>query len=519
VHSRYTRTLADLPWRGVRVRLLATVRRFFCDAAACRRRIFAEPLPTTATRYARRTCRAAATLDVIGFALGGRAGARLAAALGLSGGPAAILGCVRAHERPARATPRVLGVDDWAWRRGQTYGRILVDLEVQRVVDLLPDRTAATLAAWLTAHPGVEIISRDRGGEYAEGARLGAPDAIQVADRFHLLRNLVDAVERAVVRHAHELHSSEPTGEVLPAAATARRVELRALTRRRPYSATPTDPPGPTAKERESAERRARRLARYEQVVALGRAGLPATAIADAVGLDRRTVRRWLRAGRSPERERLSRPRRRPLDAFAAFIAQRHDAGLENATALCAELRDLGYGGSVGAVRAHLADRRVARLPAALEREGTTPGDVASGVTALRHPASAAPLPSARKVAWLLWRADAELSTEDAALVATLCDRSPAVAACRALALEFRRLLRERDPGALRPWLAAAERSPLRGLAAGVRRDFDAVLAAACFRWSNGQVEGQVHRLKLVKRSMYGRASFDLLRRRVLGAA
>ena len=508
VQSRYTRTLADLPWQGVRVRLLVTVRRFRCEVPGCVRRIFAEPLPATAARYARRTCRAGALLEVLGFALGGRAGARLAATLGLSSAPGTVLGAVRAAPAPEAPTPRVLGVDDWALRRGQRYGTMLVELERHRVIDFLPGRDAATVVAWLRAHPGVEIITRDRGGPYAEGARAGAPDAVQVADRFHLVHNLVQALERACTRHHAALRTAAHTAELASAPASAAPS---------PSSLTPAEA-APTyhgaAYHRAQRERRTRRLARYEQVVALHRAGYPIKRIAGTLHLDRRTVRGWLAVGHFPKRAPPTRRAPQLLDGLRAEIAAYYDAGGDSAKALAAQLVALGYRGQRvtvwRALRALRAERPraggVRPLPDAL------PGRTPTGVPRVR-------VPSAQASAWLLRKPMDAQTPKQHAFVAALLAACPALAEAKRLGDAFVRLLREHDAGAFDAWLAAAAQSELRSFACGIRRDEAAVRAAITSPWSNGQLEGQVHRLKLAKRSMYGRCGFPLLRARMLHRA
>jgi transposase len=222
IHSHYTRTLADLPWNGIAVRLRLHTRRFFCSSLTCSRRVFTERLPGTAGRYARRTLRFEEALQMLGLLVGGEPGARLAQKLGMRTSGDTLLRRTRQHTAAGPPTPRVLGVDDWAWKRGYRYGTVLVDLERHAVIDLLPDREAASLEHWLKQHSGVEVISRDRSNAYAEGASQGAPEAVQVADRWHLLRNVGEALQRVVEREAAHL---APTAEV---AARARTVSVEA---------------------------------------------------------------------------------------------------------------------------------------------------------------------------------------------------------------------------------------------------------------------------------------------------
>lgn len=211
VHSRYTRLLADLPWLGYAVCLKLHLRRFFCKNAECHRKIFAERLPRVVAPYARRTLRLHDLFTLIGFAVGGEVGKKLVEGLKLSSSPDTLLRLIRATPEPSFPTPRILGVDDFAFRRRRTYGTILIDLEKRVPVDLLPDRESESLAKWLIAHPGVELVSRDRGGDYAKGIKEGAPDAVQTADRWHLLKNLSETMQHYFLRKPSQLKAASQT--------------------------------------------------------------------------------------------------------------------------------------------------------------------------------------------------------------------------------------------------------------------------------------------------------------------
>jgi transposase len=244
VHSRYTRRLDDLPCLGRRVRLQVAVRRFACPQTDCPRRIFTERLPGFAAPWARTTDRLRQTETDIGSSLGGEAGARLAARMAITTSPDTLLRRVKRRKNEPAELPRVVGIDDWAWRKGQRYGTIVVDLERSDVIDLLPDREADTVAAWLKAHPGIEVVSRDRSAAYAQAATEGASQAKQVADRWHLLKNLREAVERVLERHSAvvsaALKASETPTEPPRAAVAPETVE----------ATSPVEPSPPSTAER-----------------------------------------------------------------------------------------------------------------------------------------------------------------------------------------------------------------------------------------------------------------------------
>jgi transposase len=502
VHSHYIRRLADLPLQDRVVRLQVEVRRFFCPVADCPRRIFAERLDSLAMPFARTTLRLRGTHCAIGFALGGEAGARLAKRLAMPTSPDTILRHVRTAPLPPQPAVRILGVDDWAFRKGHHYGTILCDLERRCPVDLLAERSAEALSAWLKNHPEVEIISRDRADDYIRGATAGAPQATQVADRWHLLRNLRDALMDVVDRHHVDVRAAARealTGRVAPASSATLKNE----------SAPPSVelPPAPTLRTQRQQLRRLRRQQCYEEVLELNRQGLSHRAIADRLEIDRGTVRRFVNAGTFPER--ATRRYTRRTDRFAGYLKQRWAEGCRNAAQLYEELKMQGFAGSYHTVRRQLARWRQAMPP---NSEGV---GKAAAVLFKR--------PSARRVSWLLLKDQTELQSEEQVLIARLEERCPELCTAAKVAQEFRRMVRERREEGWEPWLAHAREQTapkeLRTFAEGLKRDEPAVRAALRLPWSNGQVEGQVNRLKLIKRQMFGRAKFDLLRQRVLHAS
>jgi transposase len=511
VHSHYERTLQDLPCGEKSLVLRVTIRKFFCPNRRCQRKVFAERLPDLTQPYARRTCRQGQRLEYIGLALGGRAGSRLAQKLGLAISFKTLLRFVLASPTPVRPTPRVLGVDDWAFRKGHRYGTILYDLETHQPVELLPDRTAESLSAWLKVHPGVEIISRDRASAYSEGAREGAPDAVQVADRFHLLKNLGDALERLLDRKRSllkQVAKDIPPPEVASAPKTPLQGSLAEAEAPDKTSLKPL-----TQAERQSQRRRLERFLRYEQAQELYQQGLNLCQIAAQMQLTRKTVRTFVRAQTFPERS-VRTGDTRQLDAYTSYLPKRWQEGCHNARLLWEEVRERGYPGCYTAVKTYLHSFR---------KPCPSPGSVLPGSST---PATARKAVSVRAVVTALLRPETQRTPEETALLNCLDHLWEPFRQFHATAQEFLALVRSAKPKdqtePLTQWIVAAESSGVMDMvsfAAGIKKDVAAVVAGLSLPWNNGPVEGSVNRLKMIKRQMYGRAGFALLRRRVLEPA
>jgi transposase len=384
---------------------------------------------------------------------------------------------VRAYPCSQSVTPRVLGVDDCAFRRRRRYRTILVDVERRRPVDLLPDRSAAALVSWLKAHPGVAIISRDRGGDDAVGAREGAPHALQIADRFHLIKNWGELLERVVRRHAARVEHLTVTTPLAHSLATA-----------------------PPRSEREAARQQVQETIRhrYEAIHALAAQGMSGQAIARTLGIHPHTVERHLRLPTCPERARHPRRPNR-LGPYEPYLRERWTQGYHNAWGLWREIVAQGFAGT---------SRTVSRWVTYLrqqEQRGLE-SDHRRGLTVREA------------VGWLL-RQHADLTAEQQTTRTRVCQVHAEIAQTDALLARFRKVFHNRDPRALASWFEAAEQSgvpEVRAFVTKLRQDLPAVEAAVTHPWSQGQVEGHVNRLKLLKRSMYGRAKFDLLKQRAL---
>jgi transposase len=491
VHSRYTRRVADLPWAGTAVVLLLTVRRSRCYNQACAQRIFAERFGEVIPRLARRTSRLYEQLQRLALALGGELGGRIVDMLGMKVSPDTLLRLIRDMKIPTAAMAKVVGIDDFAMRKGHTYATILVDLEHHQPIDLLPDRETKTAVDSLQRQPNIEVITRDRLPAYAEACREAHPAAIQVADRFHLLQNCTDALQRVCEREL----------------ATLREVNRQLADEQNNQPGNQQVQEQSPRPDSEAAAHARTELAspasrRFYAVKKLQQEGLSGRAIATQLQIDRRTVSKYMNLSVPPPK--ASRPRASCVEPYWAYLEQRVAEGCDNRTQLYLEVQKLGFGG-----RYHSVWRAVGSL---LPKRGAVQ-PVQSKPPSRRY------VLTPRKAAWLLQSDSDSLLTRRANALDLLLTLSPNLAEARMLALSFRTMVTQRKPEQLDAWLHQARNSSLpafKHFAIGLQRDYAAVYAALDLPFSNGQVEGHNNRVKLIKRQMYGRAKFDLLRIRVL---
>ena len=492
-HSSYVRNFLDLPWAGIPVRVNLCVNKYYCRNEDCHRKIFAERLGENLKPYARRTARLTEHLTQIGYVLGGNAGSKLARFIGMPISSSTMLRVIyHINDEVPISTPRVLGVDDWAFRRGNNYGTILVDLEKGKPIDLLSDREADTLAEWLKQHPGIEIISRDRATFYKDGATRGAPQAIQVADRWHIIKNIrqmlqkiFEANRRALTQAAQELETQEKEKAAEQTQQVNGQIALAESSTGDPSWEKPEDRP------------KTQRQINYEKVKQLRAQKMNKSAIARKLGIDRRTVAKYIDAEVFPE---LS-PRRSYFTPYMTFISKRLEAGLKFMD-LYKEVVGQGY---KGAYRAFCYSMKQ-HFPKHESRIQKPKPDFLKQYTPLR-------------ISYLMIKPKDKHPEEFKSFCKLLFDISPSVKKATKLSWKFCLMIRNRKAEKFDKWLTKAEKSGITQLvnfAAGIRKDYDAIKNACTLQWSNGQVEGQVNRLKNIKRQMYGKASFKLLRKRIL---
>jgi transposase len=480
VHDRYVRCLRDLPCGGRPVEVALRVRRFRCPDPGCEVATFAEQVPGLTAWYQRRTAGLRGLLEKTALALAGRAGSRLAAVLGVLVSRHTLIRLVRALPDPEAGPVAVPGVDDVAKRKGHSYATVLMDMDSHRLIDMLPDREAETFADWLRAHPGTGVICRDRGGAYARAGREAAPAAVQVADRFHLWQDLAGAVDKTVLACLAALLAEDPDA--------------------------PAEPDG--FRDAQGHERKlvTRHRERYAAVQKLRAEGCSIRETARRLGLGTRTVLRFDHAASAGELLVKATSRPSALDPFKPYLNQRWNEGIISAAALHREIRARGWAGSARTVENYLRQFRTAggRAPAAARLTAPT----------------APPPPKPRQVTrWIMTRPD-HLASDAAAQLARLLDASPRLAAAAGHVRSFADMMTRRQGLlALEDWLAAVEagdQPQLHSFARGIRRDQEAVTAGLALPYSSGALEGRNCKTKHLKRLMYGRANFDLLRKMAL---
>ncbi|EFF9657869.1 ISL3 family transposase [Escherichia coli] len=483
VHSCRRRRIQHLPCSGQTLWLVFSVRHWYCRNPACSRKIFAGSLAPFAGSHQQSSQALQNLQRQLGLIAGGEAGKRAATAAGLRCSADTLLRrVINTPETKQSGAPHV-GIDEWAWHRGHRYGTLIVNLDTHRPLVLLPGRDQRTLATRFRKYPEIQIVSRDRSGVYATAAREGAPQARQVANRWHLLKNIGDVLERMMYRHMPLIRLV--ASELSPKKSPDPEPSVPAASLRRP--------------ERLKQQTRKKRHQRWTEVMALHNKGCSFREISRITGLSRVTVSRWVRSGTFPEMSTRP-PKRGLLDPWREWLKEQRESGNYNASRIWREMVAQGFTGSETIVRDAVAKWRKGWNPPV--------------TTAVR-------LPSVSRVSrWLMpWRITRDEENYASRFISLMCEKEPELKIAQQLALEFYRILKTQNKSQLSSWFTRVHESgsaEFRRVAAGMEADAAAICEAINSSWSNGVVEGHVNRLKMLKRQMYGRAGFELLRQRVM---
>jgi transposase len=487
IHSYYRRHPMELPCTGRTVRIILSVKKFFCRNPSCQRKVFTERIPELIEPSSRLTIRLRTLVQAIGIAFNANGGARLGAQMGVQVSRMTVLFSLHLLPLPPVGQVKRVGIDDFAWKRGLRYGTVLIDLDSHTIIDILPDRETASVKTWLESHPEIEVVSRDRGGAYADGAAQGAPQAIQCADRWHLCKNLGEAIESYLKRQPLFI-PAPPTSASEIKEAPAR---VSKSTQRR--------------QERISQEVFEKKQKMVENVRELHRQGVSGHGIAAELGLARGTVQKYLQ---SDGPVRIAPKKRKPslLDPYYEYLCQRWNDETPTALQLFEELQEKGFQGGISIVKDF-----VTRLRRGLPGLKQPP----QSIKMRKAPSTL----SARELRWLLAKREDDLTPEEKQSLGKLLESSGEVSHIYRFLHSFLLMVRELKPDRLNGWMKEVRESQIKELVSfvnGIERDYDAVRAGLTYSWSQGPVEGAVNKIKTHKRLMYGRASFALLRKKML---
>lgn len=478
VHSYYFRTILGLPMLGNETWIRLRSRKFYCKNDGCKMKVFTERFDMHFMRGKRITENVQEKASKIALLLGGKGGEKLCRLMNMPVSRSALIRRIHNSEVPVLDAPRIVGLDDWAFRKGLKYGTVLVDMEKRKIIDLLPDREAETVEKWLKQYPNIEVVSRDRYTNYAIGVSKALPDAQQVADRWHLIKNLGEAVKKVLERTQGTLKQ---------------KAKLM-------YAPKPSEQASKICMSEKTQQALGKKQGLMDEVKRLFRDGVAIRAISRTLQINRKTVRKYLDMEVALPKSYSSRTKIFLYEDYIRnAIATRPGVLIKD---LYKEIKDLGYKGK------------------------TTQGYVDIGKYVgkrekIEHPKDL-PLVYWRpsQVSILLYRDPKEVHKKDQNLLDYLRKESTEIEACYYLFQRFRVMLENKEGNILRKWVddaMSASIKELRSFGQGILNDFYAVQNAVALPWSNGQVEGQVNKLKMLKRQMYGRASFDLLRKRLVG--